>query len=147
MTHRRRARQLALQILFQADVGKFSVADALAAHRAERPREDWPFISLLCMGVANRRRLLDEMIGPHLTDWSLDRLAAVDRNILRLALYEMRFMDTPARVVINEAVELAKTYGGRESGRFVNGILGSLHRELTRVGPTGAAEAKPRARR
>ncbi len=147
MTHRRRARGLALQILFQADVGKFPIADVLEAHRAERPREDWPFISALCAGVVDQRQALDAMISAHLTDWSLDRLAAVDRNILRFALYEMRSMDTPAKVVINEAVELAKTYGGEESGRFVNGILGTLHRELTHASSAGAGEVKPRARR
>ncbi len=146
MTHRRRARQLALQILFQADLGKFAIEDVLEAHRAERPREDWPFITALCAGVTDHRKALDAVITKHLSNWTLDRLAAVDRNVLRMALYEMRRMDTPATVVINEAVELAKTYGGEESGRFVNGILGTIYREFTRAGHTGAGEAKPRAR-
>jgi len=131
MTHRRRARQLALQILFQTDLGKFPIEDVLAAHRAERPREDWPFITSLCAGVTDHRKALDE----------------VDRNVLRMALFEMRQMDTPATVVINEAVELAKTYGGEGSGRFVNGILGTIYREFTRAGNAGAGEVKPRARK
>src|SRR3990170_4144816 len=105
MTHRRRARQLALQILFQTDLGKFPIEDVLAAHRAERPREDWPFITSLCAGVTDRRKALDE------------------------------------------AVELAKTYGGEGSGRFVNGILGTIYREFTRAGNAGAGEVKPRARK
>ena len=147
MTHRRRARQLALQILFQTDLGKFPIEDVLAAQRAERPREDWPFITSMCAGVTDHRKAIDEVISKHLTDWTLDRLAAVDRNVLRMALFEMRQMDTPATVVINEAVELAKTYGGEGSGRFVNGILGTIYREFTRAGNAGAGEVKPRARK
>lgn len=146
MTHRRRARQLALQILFQADLGKFPIEDVLEAHRAERPREDWPFITALCAGVTDHRKALDRVVSAHLSNWTLDRLAAVDRNVLRLALYEMRHMDTPVTVVINEAVELAKMYGGEESGRFVNGILGAIYRESARADRAGA-EAKPRARK
>ncbi len=128
MTHRRRARQLALQILFQADLGKFPIEDVLEAQRAERPREDWPFITTLCTGVVDRRAALDAQISRHLAGWTLDRLAAVDRTVLRMALYELEHLDTPPPVVINEAVELAKTFGGEESGRFVNGVLGAIHR-------------------
>jgi N utilization substance protein B len=146
VSHRRRARQLTLQILFQADLGRFPVQDVLKALRAERPKEDWPFITLLCTGVVEQRDALDRVIAAHLIDWTLDRLAAVDRNILRMALYELRQMDTPASVVISEAVELAKTYGGEESGRFVNGILGAVQREGPHAGPSGVEEPRPRLR-
>lgn len=129
MSHRRRARHLALQILFQADLGKFPVASVLASLRGERPREDWPFITELCAGTSDQRQVIDDLISAHLSGWTLERVATVDRNVLRLAIYELRFMATPRNVVINEAVELAKTYGGEESGRFVNGVLGAIYRE------------------
>ncbi len=149
MTHRRRARQLALQILFQIDLGKFSLEEVLETQRAERPREDWPFITGLCAGVADHRRALDRLIDAHArqSGWTLERLAAVDRNVLRMALYELQHMDTPPSVVINEAVDLAKTYGGAESGRFVNGVLGAIFRETAGAGNGPAGPARPRPRR
>jgi transcription antitermination factor NusB len=146
MTHRRRARQLALQILFQADLGKFPIEDVLEAQRAQRPREDWPFITALCTGVADRREALDAQISRHLAGWTLDRLAAVDRTVLRMALYELQHLDTPPTVVINEAVELAKTFGGEDSGRFVNGVLGAIYREAPGAGRPGPGAAGSRAR-
>ncbi|MDR7427135.1 MAG: transcription antitermination factor NusB [Armatimonadota bacterium] len=146
MTHRRRARQLALQILFQADLGKFPIEDVLEAYRAERPREDWPFITTLCAGVVDRRSALDAQISRYLSGWTLDRLAAVDRTVLRMALYELQHLDTPPTVVINEAVELAKTFGGEESGRFVNGVLGAIHRAATGADRPGPGAAGSRAR-
>jgi N utilization substance protein B len=129
MSHRRRARQLALQILFQFDLGKFAVDDVLASLREERPHEDWPFITTLAAGVAAHRQAIDALIQVHLSGWTLERLATVDRNVLRLAIHELQSMTTPPSVVISEAVELAKTYGGEDSGRFVNGVLGTIYRE------------------
>jgi N utilization substance protein B len=134
MSPRRRARDVALQVLFQADVGKAPLADVLEQVRAERPREEWPFIVELCSGVWARRAEIDRLIAEHLAGWTLDRMPAVDRAVLRLALYELLAMDTPPNVVINEAVELAKKYGTEDSGRFVNGVLGAVYRErLSRV--------------
>ncbi len=149
MTHRRRARQLALQILFQIDLGKFSLEEVLETQRAERPREDWPFITGLCAGVADHRRALDRVIETHArqSGWALERLAAVDRSILRLALYELQQGETPPSVVISEAVELAKTFGGAESGRFVNGVLGAIFRETAGAGKGRVDPARPRPRR
>lgn len=146
MTRRRRARQLALQILFQADLGKFPVEEVLETHRARRPREDWPFITALCAGVVDRQAALDAQISRHLAGWTLERLAAVDRIVLRMALYELQHLDTPSAVVINEAVELAKTFGGEESGRFVNGVLGAFLRGAAGADPPEPGAAGPRAR-
>jgi N utilization substance protein B len=126
---RRQARELALQLLFQADVGKASIDDVLESAQAERPAEDWPFIVEISAGVSETRPELDAIIAAHLTGWTIDRMASIDRVILRMAVYEMRSMGTPASVVINEAVELAKKYGTEDSARFVNGILGVIHRE------------------
>jgi N utilization substance protein B len=143
MNRRRRARALALQILYQAEVGRFPVEEVLEQIRAQRPREEWPFIVALAGAVADRRRTLDRAIRPHLRGWSLERLSTVDRIILRLGIHELQQGDIPARVVINEAVELAKRYGGAASARFVNGVLGAV----TRTAPPGAAAAAPSARR
>jgi N utilization substance protein B len=127
--HRRRTRDTALQVLFQHDVGRIPIVEALSLARREDPAIDWAFVDALCRGVADHRRELDALIAPHLTGWTLERLASVDRVILRMALYELRAFATPVGVVINEAVELAKRYGTDESGRFVNGVLRTIVRE------------------
>lgn len=125
---RRRARDVALQVLFQHDVGRLPVDEALASARRLDPGADWAFIEAVCAGTVAHAAEVDALMAPLLAGWSLERLANVDRTILRLALYELRFMTTPASVVINEAVELAKRYGTEASGGFVNGVLGAAHR-------------------
>jgi N utilization substance protein B len=129
----RRSRDIALQVLFQHEVGRLPVQEALAVARRDEPGVDWTFIEELSRGVAARREELDGLIAPHLSGWTLERLASVDRVILRMALYELRYFVTPSGVVINEAVELAKRYGTEESGRFVNGVLGAIFREGSHV--------------
>jgi len=84
-------------------------------------------------GAAHDSTALDELITKHADNWRLDRMAAIDRAILRLALHEMRATDTPAKVVINEAVELAKKFSSEESGGFVNGILDTFRKTLPSV--------------
>lgn len=144
MSRRRRARQLALQILYQSEVGRFPVGEVLEQVRDQRPREDWPFIIALAGGVADRRRALDRAIRPHLKGWSLERLSAVDRIILRVGIYELTQADLPAPVVISEAVELAKRYGGAASARFVNGVLGALVRAGAPDASAGGASGRRR---
>jgi len=139
-TRRRRARDIALQVLFQCDIGRAPVDEALAAARARDPGAEWDFIEALCRGTLARQRELDEVIAPLLQGWSLERLASVDRAILRMALYELQDMDTPEAAVIDEAVELAKRYGTEDSGRFVNGVLGAA---LRAVRPAAGSQAGP----
>jgi N utilization substance protein B len=141
-TRRRRARDVALQVLFQCDLGRVPVDEALAAARARDPGADWDFIETLCRGAVARQRELDRVIAPLLEGWSLERLASVDRAILRMALHELQQMDTPAAAVIDEAVELAKRYGTEDSGRFVNGVLGAALRALR---PGAGSQAGPGA--
>jgi N utilization substance protein B len=140
--HRRRTRDLALQVLFQHDVGRVPIDEALAGARTDDPAIDWVFVEALCRGVARHRPELDAMIASYLYGWTLERLASVDRVILRMALHELRHFATPPGAVINEAVELAKRYGTDESGGFVNGVLGTIVREETRAGGPGPS---PRA--
>ncbi len=122
-SRRRRARNLALQVLFQHDVGRLPIEEALAIAHREHPAADWAFVKTVCTGTVAHAAELDALIEPLLADWSLDRLANVDRTILRLALFELKHTTTPPGVVINEAVELAKRYGTEASGAFVNGVL------------------------
>lgn len=128
MASRRRARELALQILFEAEVGRQPIAEAIARAREASPHEDWVFIEALCEGTWSARAALDAQLAALTAGWSPERLAGTDHAILRLAAYELQHHDTPPQVVINEAVALAKAYGTDASGRFVNGVLGALVR-------------------
>jgi N utilization substance protein B len=125
---RRRARDVAFQVLFQHDVGHAPIAEALAALPRDDDRVDWALVDDLCHGTADRREELDAVIAPHLSGWTLERLASSDRVVLRMAVYELSHTPTAAAVVINEAVDLAKRYGTDDSGAFVNGVLGAIQR-------------------
>jgi N utilization substance protein B len=125
---RRRAREIALQVLFEAEVGRQPLADTLGRAREFAPDEDWVFITALCEGTWAAREELDARLAAVTSGWSPERLAGTDRAILRLAAFELLHLGTPAPVVINEAIELAKAYSTEDSGRFVNGVLGALVR-------------------
>ncbi len=134
MLARRKARELALQILFQADVGNLPIDEAVEVTLSDvtdLAPEVCDYAVKLAKGVWQEREMLDAHIQAAAAHWSLNRMAAVDRNLLRIALYEMlRVPEVPYRVAINEAVELAKEYGTTQSRRFVNGVLGALVRRL-----------------
>ena len=127
MTGRRtRARERALQALYQIDVAAEGIDDALAAFwRSFEPveQEVRTLAEELVRGVAQHRRQVDEAIEEASSNWRLDRMARVDRNVLRLAVYELVGTDVPVKVVINEAIELGKKFGSESSGAFVNGVL------------------------
>lgn len=129
---RRQAREYILQILFQIDVGRNDPEEALAYFMEEhKPEEnDRVFIEDIIRGVVRERDTLDAHIRSLAVDWKLDRMANVDRNVLRMALYEILYReDVPTNVSINEAVELVKRFSTPESGKFVNGILGTFVRQ------------------
>lgn len=127
---RRQARTLALRVLFQVDVGKTDVQEALEQTLADEPEEFGVFARDLATGTLAERESLDEEIGRANSEWSVQRMPSIDRNVLRLALHELRHShDVPAAVIIDEAVDLAKTYSTAESGRFVNGVLAKFARE------------------
>jgi N utilization substance protein B len=126
---RRRAREAALQVLFQLDVGRLSLEDALASVSApDWLPEDWVLVETLSRGTQARVHQIDAVIARAAEHWTIERMAAVDRNILRMAIFELQHTTTPVRVIINEAVELAKRYSTGDSGRFVNGLLGNVVR-------------------
>jgi N utilization substance protein B len=125
MTRRSRAREVALQVLFQDDVNPPETAVETARFLQSRLRdaELIDFAKSLIAGVRRNRGELDMMLGKTAANWSLNRMAATDRNVLRLGIYEILYTETPGRVAINEAVELAKRFGSGQSAQFVNGIL------------------------
>ena len=125
MARRSRAREVALQVLFQDDVNPPDTALATLQFLENRLKHEElvDFAKSLIAGVRRNRGELDEMLGKIAANWSLSRMAGTDRNVLRLGAYEMLYTDTPGRVAINEAVELAKRFGSGQSAQFVNGIL------------------------
>lgn len=130
---RRKARELALQVLFAGDVGRADPAAALdQAVATVRPDQGAAaYARFLVSGTLEHRREIDRRIQSLSRDWHLDRMPGVDRNILRLAVFELLYCPhVPASAVVNEAVELAKKFSTAESGRFINGILGTLVRSL-----------------
>lgn len=132
---RRLAREVALRALFQLDGGDGDVDAALRynADELDLPGHYRPFAERLVRGALANREQIDALLGRLSVGWTVERMPRVDRNILRMGAYEiLHEEETPASVVINEAVELAKIYGDVESGRFINGILGSLVRSRSR---------------
>ncbi len=129
MKSRTRARSLALQALYEIDIANHPPADVLIERQEELQLSDElaEFARQIIFGVLPLRPHLDRIIARYAPEWPLDQIAAIDRNILRIACWEFAvFRQTPMKVAINEAVELAKLYGSDSAPRFVNGVLGSL---------------------
>ena len=124
---RTKARERAMQALYQIDVAAEGIDEALARFwKSFEPveREVMDLAELLVRGVARHRREIDEAIEAVSTNWRIDRMARVDRNVLRLAVHELLHRsDVPVKVALNEAIELGKKYGSESSGAFVNGVL------------------------
>ena len=132
MGKRRNGRELAFRLLFQTDVGKLPLDEVIASSRAASEASDdvWQMAEALARGAWGEHAALDMIIVKYASGWTLDRMANADRNLLRLALHEIRHHDEiPRTVSINEAVELAKRYSTADSAKFINGILGSYLRD------------------
>ena len=124
---RRKAREAALQMLFQIDIGKNEwQAAEYTLEESQLQEVNAEFSRQVVKGAIENLADIDKLINHYAQDWSVDRLVNVDKTILRLAIYELLHMDTPYRIIINEAVELAKIFGGDDSGAFVNGLLDAL---------------------
>lgn len=136
MSTRRRAREIALQVLYRLDLDPGDPKKVLALHwenfqPSEQARE---FCTRLVEGVLQNSKEIDRLIEEHSENWTLKRMAVVDRNILRMAAFELRYCpDIPFKVTLNEAVELAKKFGTDDSGAFINGILDRVHTLLTQT--------------
>ncbi len=142
MANRHLSRSIVLQALFEWDFN--NINDSLVADILERDIQEYApetgdraFMKDLLMGVLNKKNDLDKIIVKAAPDWPLDRIAIIDRNILRLGLHELLFSDrneVPPKVAINEAIELSKAFGGETSSKFVNGVLGAVYKELGEPG-------------
>lgn len=129
---RAKAREYAMQMLFQSEMSpqdpkKLETKFWKSAKASDTTRE---FANALFEGAAKETAFADEQITKHAVDWKLERIAAIDRAILRLGIYELRRGETPARVVINESVELAKKFSSEDSSAFVNAILDTVRKSL-----------------
>lgn len=135
MPARHRSRQRALQVLFLWDLRKQPVSEAISSYYNtlsddDEPRKPGPdgFMEELVRGTAESAAEIDSRIAEKSENWRLERMPAVDRNILRMAVYEMTHLGTPPPVVIDEALELARQFSGDESVSFINGVLDAVHR-------------------
>jgi transcription antitermination factor NusB len=136
MRKRTLARELVLKVLYQADIRKEAlcfIADEFFSFLEPGDDEVTPevvtFARIIIAGIEAKYKEINEIIFSHAANWHIDRMAVIDRNILRMGIYELCFMaDVPSKVTINEAIELAKKYGDVESGKFVNGILDKVHK-------------------
>ncbi len=150
MANRHLSRSIVLQSLFEWDLNsieKSAMRETLIRNVEEfaQNKSDIPFMEKLLDGVLQKQPELDLIIEKAAPEWPIDRIAPVDRNILRLGLYELLFSDrgeVPAKVAINEAIELAKQFGGENSSRFVNGVLGAVYKEIGEPGKDESSKNK-----
>lgn len=132
ISKRRKVREKIFRCLFAMDVGKMSEEFALQTIGGDEKfsSDNQKFLQEIVEGVRDNLKAIDKKISLNLRDWKLSRISYVDKNILRFAVYEILFFKkTPLKVSVNEAVELAKKYGGEESYKFINGVLGNLVKE------------------
>jgi N utilization substance protein B len=138
MANRHLLRSIAMQSLYEWDFNgkkKDGMSEIMARNVQEfgPGAEDVSFVHYLVNGVLKNKEKIDKLIEKCAPEWPLDQVTVVDRNVLRLGIFELVFgnyEEVPPKVAINEAIELAKTYGGESSGRFVNGVLGTIYREM-----------------
>lgn len=147
MIERRKARQAALELLYQREIYDCELSAAIARHQGVADNKPLPSFSLkLLRGIDANQTEIDRMIDEYAQNWAIERLPLIDRNILRIAIYEMLFEPAiPFSVSINEAIELAKLFGSAESGKFINGVLGHVAvslEERAKASPSGSKGAK-----
>ena len=150
MANRHLSRSIVLQTLFEWDFNKFKDLDIKQLVDRNITEfafglEDKTFVYSLAEEVVKKRGVIDEIIEKAAPDWPLDKISIVDRNILRIGLTELLFGDrkeVPPKVAINEAIELAKTFGGENSGKFVNGVLGAVYKEIGEPGKEETSKKK-----
>lgn len=137
---RHRAREAALQMLYQCEVGRAGAYETIATYWPARdgdeplPERQREFANALVRGTLDRQAEIDALLAAHAQNWRVERMAVIDRLVLRMAVYEMLAeMDTPSKVIINEAIELARSFSGDDAVGFVNGVLDGVRKELRRA--------------
>jgi len=135
MGNRRRARELALQALFYADMNQDAIEDVLEYFNDHftPSKKAQPYFMKLTRGVQETRDDIDALIEKYSEHWKISRISCVDRNVMRIGVYELLYcQDVPPKVAINEAIDVGKKFGAEESGAFINGILDSIHRAINK---------------
>jgi transcription antitermination protein NusB len=136
MSNRHLSRTIAMQTLYEWDFNhrsqKLQTVLERSIHEQGVGLQDTSFIETLVKGVTKNLNDIDEIITKYAPDWPIEKMTVVDRNVLRLGIYELKFTENkiPPKVVINEAIEMAKTFGGDSSGKFVNGVLGAIYGKM-----------------
>ncbi len=149
MSNRHLARTIALQTLYQWDFleqpeGRIEELIGYSKEEFAPQFDDGGFIKELVDGVLKHQDEIDETITTFAPDWPLETITIVDRNVLRLGTYELKFSENvPSKVAINEAIELAKGFGGQASGRFVNGVLGAIYKNMIARGEEKEVDKNP----
>jgi len=150
MANRHLARALAMQSLYEWDfknsMGEEKPTDDILFYNRKEfagGLEDKGFVDELIRGVKKNFTAIDEIIVKYAPEWPIDQITVVDRNVLRLGIYELKFSpNIPAKVAINEAIELAKNFGGESSGKFVNGVLGAIYKDMMERGEVKDVDAQ-----
>lgn len=148
MSNRHLARAIAMQSLYEWDFRKENTKqlEDLVRHNLKEfapSFDDHGFISAVVHGVVEHKDDIDALIQQFAPEWPLEQITIVDRNILRIGIFELKFSDDiPPKVAINEAIELAKTFGGESSGKFVNGVLGAIYKKMLADGEVEPGEAR-----
>ncbi len=150
MANRHLSRSIVLQSLYEWDFGHKSYDEALDIFKRNAEEfapgmGDFSFMDKLLKGILAKQPELDDIISKAAPDWPIEKISVIDRNILRVGLYELLFSDrkeVPAKVAINEAIELAKNYGGETSSRFINGVLGAVYKEIGEPGKNETSKKK-----
>ena len=137
---RRGSRTLALETLYEHDLAGRPVVEILTRHQADPA---YPYAEVLVQGVVSHGDEIDGLVSERAEDWTLERMTPIDRNLLRLGVLEMVHLGVPAAVALNEAVDLAKEYSTADSGRFVNGILARIARDVVGAVPEREGEPAP----
>jgi len=133
MGKRRRARELAIQVLFHLEFNRCDPSEGfdLICENFKAPASGRDFSKMLVLGVCDNKERLDQVISQSSKNWRIDRMTHLDRSILRMATFEMMFVpEIPARVSLDEAVEMGKRFGGEDSGRYINGVLDNIYNTI-----------------
>ena len=150
MASRHLSRSIAMQSLYEWDFNgkKSDSLDKIVERNIKEygpGLEDMGFIKQIIKGVTEHMPKIDKIIEKSAPEWPIEQITIVDRNVLRIGLYELLYAnkeEVPPKVAINEAIELAKSFGGESSGKFINGVLGTVYRELEKVSPTDENKTK-----
>jgi len=152
MANRHLSRSIVLQTLFEWDFNEFKDDAGEILNRDIEEfgpgLNDSPFMAELLSGVTKKKSVIDEIIEKAAPDWPIDKISLVDRNILRIGLYELLFGDrtqVPPKVAINEAIELAKNFGTESSSKFINGVLGTVYRQMVEEGIIKESDKKDKS--